>query len=304
MKVGTYAVGHQPDPLKTGIRPEIRVVEGDWGGARPEEIELVLNIVADQILIHFPGRKLSPITVSPTAHNPVVLFQKSADDRYQVHLAAKGQKWAEYIYEFSHELFHIVANYQNNAPPKTATHLWLEESLCESASVYTLKKLSLTWEETPPVIAWASYASTLKQFTRRLLGEQQHYLPPDLSLTRWLEENERYLITDPYLRDKNALVANLFLPLLEQNQDWEAIAFLNGAEHVDHLAFRDYLAGWHERTPPEHQELTRRAMQIFGFQSPVVPARTETSNETQGERNSLSEHVNTASSKNSAKERG
>ena len=273
IKVSLSGKGNKSGSLLSRERPEIHVVAGDWDGATPEEIEAVLNVVADELLAHFPETIISPIIVSPTQRNPVVLFQKSADDKYQVHLAAKGTKWAEYIYEFSHELFHILANYQKHAPPKSSTHLWLEESLCESASVYTLKKLSLVWAESPARAEWASYAPTLKQFTQRVVGEQRHYLPAKVSLAKWIRENEVSLINDPYLRDKNALVANLFLPLLEQNQDWEAVAFLNTVGRIDQVPLRDYLAGWHQRTPSEHQELTRQVMHIFESQPLALSAK-------------------------------
>ena len=275
VKVSQLGKGNKSGSLQSHERAEIHVAEGDWDGAKTEEIEAVLHVVADEILGHFPDRKLSPITVSPTQRNPVVLFQKSANDEYQVHLSAKGTKWAEYIYEFSHELFHILANYQNHAPRGMPTHLWLEESLCETASVYTLKKLSLAWAETPPRAEWASYASTLKQYTGRVIGEQRHYLPANVSLTKWMQENEPRMMNDPYLRDKNALVANLFLPLLEQNHDWEAVAFLNTTDRIDQRALADYLADWHQRTPFEHQGLTRRVMQMFATQSAVFASDRE-----------------------------
>ena len=298
LKVSPSGKGHKPSAHLSGGRFQIHVVDGDWEGAKAEEIEAVLNVVADQLLIHFPQRELGPIAVSPTQRNPVVLFQKSAGDEYQVHLSAKGTRWAEYIYEFSHELFHILANYQNHAASSTATHLWLEESLCETASIYTLKKLSATWSEVPSRAEWASYAPTLKQYTGRVIAEQRHYLPPDVSLTKWLRENEPRMANDPYLRDENALVANLFLPLLEQNEDWEAIAFLNTTDRIEKLAFRDFLADWHQRTPPEHQGLTRRVMQLFTPQSTLLASDPRENND---EDNSRSQPVTDTSLSNSIK---
>ena len=249
----------------------IRVEGGGWDGAKPEEIESLLYAVADTLLAHFPQRKLNPIVVSSTLQGPIVLYQKGPQNEYQVHLAAKGTRWAEYVYEFSHEMFHILANYENHAPPKFASHLWFEETLCEAVSLYTLRQLSLSWKQFPPRAEWASYAPTLNGFTGRVQNEPHRQLPANTSLAQWFRENGPLLLENPYLRGKNELVANLFLPILEHNQDWQAVGFLNSGMQQGKMGFYDYLASWHSRTPPEHQEFTRLAMRMFHFDAPEKP---------------------------------
>lgn len=246
----------------------IRVEPGEWGDAKPEEIETLLYAVADKLLTHFPERQLNPIVVSPTRQGPIVLYQKGPENEYQVHLAAKGKRWAEFVYEFSHELFHILANYENHAPPRIASHLWFEETMCEAVSLYTLRQLSATWEQSPPRAEWASYASTLNGYTGRVLNEPHRQLPANTSLAQWFRENGPQLLENPYLRGKNELIANLFLPILEHNQDWQAVGFLNLDASQQKMGFYDYLASWHSRTPPEHQEFTRLAMRMFHFDAP------------------------------------
>lgn len=253
-------------------RLAIRVADGDWGGAKPEEIETLLYAVADKLLTHFPERQLNPIVVSPTRLGPIVLYKKGPENEYQVHLAAKGKRWAEFVYEFSHELFHILANYENHAPPKIASHLWFEETLCEAVSLYTLRQLSASWEQSPPRAEWASYAPTLNGYTGRVLNEPHRQLPANTSLAQWFRENGPLLLENPYLRGKNELIANLFLPILEHNQDWQAVGFLNLDASQQKMGFYDYLASWHSRTPPEHQEFTRLAMRMFHFDAPETGA--------------------------------
>lgn len=251
----------------------IQVADGEWGDAKPEEIETLLYAVADQLLVHFPERQLNPIVVSPTRQGPIVLYQKGPANEYQVHLAAKGRRWAEFVYEFSHELFHILANYENHAPPKMAPHLWFEETLCETVSLYTLRQLSASWALSPPRAEWASYASTLNGFTGRVLNEPHRQLPAGTSLAQWFRENGPLLLENPYQRGKNELIANLFLPILEHNQDWQAISFLNAELPQQKMAFYDYLADWHSRTPPAHQEFTRLALRMFHFDAPASGER-------------------------------
>lgn len=251
----------------------IRVAAGEWGDAKPDEIETLLYAVAEQLLAHFPERQLNPIVVSPTRLGPIVLYQKGPENEYQVHLAAKGKNWAEFVYEFSHELFHILANYENHAPPKIASHLWFEETLCEAVSLYTLRQLSASWEQSPPRAEWASYAPTLNGYTGRVLNEPHRQLPASTSLAQWFRENGPLLLENPYLRGKNELIANLFLPILEHSQDWQAVGFLNLDASQQKMGFYDYLASWHSRTPPAHQEFTRLAMRMFHFDAPETGER-------------------------------
>ncbi|OGB25104.1 MAG: hypothetical protein A3I66_23025 [Burkholderiales bacterium RIFCSPLOWO2_02_FULL_57_36] len=249
----------------------IHVSNGDWNGADPKEIETLLNAIAAEMLSHFPERQLAPIEVFPTEHRPVVLYQKGPANQYQVYLAAKGSHWGEYIYEFSHELFHILANYEYHALHGGAQHQWFEEMMCEAASLYNLKRMSLAWKTSDLRTAWASYAPTLDKFTQRALNELHRQLPENTSLTQWFHENESALLSNPYMRVKNEMVAMLFLPLLEQNRDWSAVGFLNPPINQRAMRFYDYLAGWYRNTPAANRNFVVQAMTLFEFQIPVTP---------------------------------
>lgn len=248
--------------------PPIRVMEGAWGNADPGQIELLLNAVADEMLVHFPGRKLDPIVVSPSQHGPVVLYQKGPENEYQVLLAAKDQQWAEYVYEFSHELFHVLANYEYHSPPHHAPHQWFEEMLCETVSLYMLKHFSLASTASPPLPEWGDYIPTLQAFTQRALSEPHRQLPADVSFEQWFRKNGPTLVSRPYLREKNELMANLFLPFLEQHSDWRAVTYLNINAPQDDSSFYNFFVNWYRTTPPAHRKLVGEAMQIFRFKKP------------------------------------
>lgn len=251
----------------------IRVLDGDWGNARPDEIEVLLNAVAEELLAHFPGRELNPIVVSPSRSGPVVLYQKGPGNEYQVLLAARGNQWAEYVYEFSHELFHILANYEHHAPPRQARHQWFEEMLGESVSLYTLKRFSRMWEHSPPRDEWRGYAPDMRRFTHRALSEPHRTLPKNISFQTWFRENGPVLVKKPYLREKNELVATFFLPLLEQDPDWRALAYLNLEAPQGESSFYEHLASWYHATPEQHRHFVRHAMRVFHFDEPVEDLR-------------------------------
>jgi len=277
---GELKLVHQHNRIGTETQvspaPAIRVADGDWGDARPQEIALLLNAIAAELLSHFPGKRLDPIVVSHSQQGPVVLYQKGPANQYHIQLAAKDKRWGEYIYEFSHELFHILANYEYHAPAQGMRHQWFEETLCETVSLYTLKKLSLTWEQSPPRAEWASYGPELKKFTWRALSEPHRQLPENTSLAQWFQENGASLMSQPYLREKNEMVAMLFLPLLEQNPNWQAVGYLNLDQPREGSSFYDYLAGWYRKTPSTHRELVSRAMTLFQFSPPVASDHAST----------------------------
>jgi hypothetical protein len=247
----------------------VRVASGEWGNATPDEIEVLLNAVAVEMLKHFPGHQLDPIVVTPSRSGPVVLYQKGAQHEYQILLAAKGDHWAEYVYEFSHELFHVLANYEYHAPPRKARHQWFEEMLCETVSLYMLKRFSLTWEQSPPKEEWRYYAGDLHRFTQRALNEPHRQLPGNISFQQWFQRHGPVLATRPYLREQNELVATLFLPLFEHAPDWRAIAYLNLDVPEGESSFYDYLAHWYRKTPERHRRFISDAMELFHFKPPA-----------------------------------
>jgi hypothetical protein len=267
---------HAQQPRKSGMQAQsnrsfaIQVTDGGWGEAKPEEVELLLNAIAAELLSHFLEKQLDPMIVSHSQQGPVVLYQKGPTNQYQIYLAAGDRRWGEYIYEFSHELFHILANYEYHAPAEGARHRWFEEMLCETVSLYTLKKLSLSWEQSAPRAEWASYAPELSRFTWRALSEPHRQLPENTSFAQWFQENGSSLVGRPYEREKNELVAMLFLPLLEQHADWRAVGYLNLDPLQRDASFYDYLAGWHARTPRADRELPSQAMRLFHFRPPAA----------------------------------
>lgn len=261
----------------SGTRPgfSIHVSDGDWGNAQPAEIESLLNAITAEMLTHFPGRQLAPIEIFPTSRRPVVLYQKGPQNQYQVYLAAKGRHWGEYIYEFSHELFHILANYENHALSGKGRHLWFEEMLSEAASLYNLKRLSAAWKIAVPDKEWSSYVPALNRFTQRALNEPHRRLPENTSLAEWFRDHEESLLGNPHLRAKNEMVAMVFLPLLEQNRDWSAIGFLNPPIEQSPASFQEYLADWYKNTPESNRDFVIHALNLFEFHLP--PARTTAS---------------------------
>jgi len=233
----------------------IKVEGGGWGNVSRETIEAVLYSVADELLSRLPKKLSTPIVVTHTDSSPVVLYERGSKGEYQVHLHASEKNWHLYTYEFAHELCHILSNYEENLGPGGSKYnQWFEETLCETASLYTLKNLASTWKDSPPSPELSATADKLSRFFDLLISEGHRRLPPHSPLAAWLDNNEERLRHDPYQRQKNEVVANLLLPLFEANPEhWETLSYLNLDPKDARSSLQDYLRNWYDNAPAEHR---------------------------------------------------
>lgn len=255
---------------------DIRVEGGGWGNAGKDSIQTVLYSVADELMSRLPKKLSAPIVVTHTDTNPIALYDRGANGEYLVHLHAKGENWHLYVYEFAHELCHILSNYEENAGID-AEHYnqWFEETLCETASLFTLKNLASTWKTSPPSPEWALHADRLQRFFDLLISEGHRRLPAHTPLATWLRDNEEHMRRNPYLRDKNEVVANLLLPLFDGHPDkWDALSYLNLRPGEARNSLRDYLQDWYRNAPTEHKAFVASVLNMFrlGEVAPTIAA--------------------------------
>lgn len=252
------------DSRKIGL--DIRVEGGGWGTARKEAIESVLYAVADELMSHLPQKLSVPIVVTHTDANPIALYQRGGNGEFLIHLHAKGENWHLYVYEFAHELCHVLSNYDENTAEGEAKRYnqWFEETLCETASLFTLKSLAATWRNAPPGSEWARQADKLQRFYELLVNEGHRRLPMHTPLASWLRDNEDGMRSNPYLRDKNELVANLLLPLFDNHpEQWDAIRYLNLDPSDARNSLHDYLQDWYRNAPTEHKSFITSVLDMF-----------------------------------------
>lgn len=258
------------DAAAPGKRIAITVAPGAWGTADLPDIRQLLDAVAAEFDSHVadqPAPRLN-IRVVPRGTSPRVLYERGPAGEYVVHLSARDQRWYQYAYQFAHELCHIVSNFDHKemvGDEAVADNQWFEESLCETASLFTLKQLARHWTATPPAGQWAAQAPVFAAYAQYLQSEP-HRLAATQAPARWYRENQAALRADPYLRDKNEQAAALLLPLFEQAPvRWQAIAYLNRHKAGAAQSFDAYLADWHAACPAAHRELVRQTRALFGF---------------------------------------
>jgi hypothetical protein len=250
----------------------IKVQGKGWGNVRNDAIESVLYSVADQLLSRLPQKLTVPIIVTHTDSSPVALYERGEGGEYLVQLHAQGTNWHLYTYEFAHELCHILANYEKNVGPGVSkNNQWFEETLCETASLFTLKSLAATWEGAELLPDGSMKPDQLRRFFDLLIAEGHRQLPPHTPLSAWLASNEEHLRRDPYLRKKNEVVANLLLPLFERDpENWATLSYINLDPADAHGSLSDYLSHWYQNAPDEHKAFITGVLSLFDMQG-VMP---------------------------------
>ena len=144
-------------PRRLIIRP---APKAPWD-ASLRDVEKVLYSAADELWRYFPERSLPPLLVEPKG-GPIVLFRRGPEGEYYVRLNTGNTYWSQYAFQFAHEFGHVLCGYREGE----RCNKWFEESLCETASLFALRGMSLTWKSDPPYPNWKSYAPALRDYAK------------------------------------------------------------------------------------------------------------------------------------------
>jgi hypothetical protein len=256
-------------------RPAIRVVKGDWGRASARDIAAVLDSAAAELWGHVADRRPLAIVVVPVAGHPRVLYEKTQSGEYVVGLSVRDRRWSQYAYQFAHELCHLMANFDqrmSDAGALLTRHQWFEETLCEAAALFTLRRMAVTWESSPPFAHWRSYAPWLREFANLTIAAEPTREDHAAALASWFAANRQTLTHDPYARELNDVCAAALLPLFEaEPEQWNAVRYLNREGSAGAATFPEYLERWHGSAPARHRPLIEELAAAFGLARPGSP---------------------------------
>jgi hypothetical protein len=241
----------------------IRIEPGGWGDARPDEIAAVLDSAAREVVVHIPKLPPTPILVEPASGHPFTLYHRSQGDEHMVRLSARDRHWYEFVYEFSHELCHILCDH---ARYRHREERWFEESLCELASIFILRRMAVSWRRSPPRASWANHADNFREYADDLLAEDHRQLPGGVQLKDWYRANAEYLRLNAWDREKNELVASCLLSVFEDRPEgWGAVPYLYPSGGGPVQSFELHLRGWLRRAPDPLRPLIRAVADRFGI---------------------------------------
>ena len=246
---------------KQGKAPEIKLIEKNWGEANNANVLAVLRSTARQLFPHSGRNDWDAIHVGRSSKGPIVLFRRGNQGQYFVNLNRGNRFWCQYAFQFSHEIGHILCGYKEG----DQSNHWFEETLCETASLFALNKLSEDWKTNPPYSNWKSYADAFKKYARERIDK--HPWPEDLSMADWFEKEKEDLAKNATNRQRNLMVAIRLLPFFEDDPTgWTAVSALNTKKDKKKRSFETYLRDWKEGCKTdEHRAFVRKMAKAFGF---------------------------------------
>lgn len=238
--------------------PKIEVV-GTFGDAQPNDIAAVLRSAVGELSRYLPQRKDDLIRVAYSKEGPIVLYDRGPNREYQVRLNVEGRYWSQFAYQYAHEHCHILCNYRAGKNPNK----WFEESLCELASIFVIRRMSHTWQENPPYPNWKSYHASLAKYAEEHVAGKG--LPAGKTLAEWYREQEAELRKTATDRPRNQIVALALLPLFEKEPaHWLAVDSLNSKESSADQPFAEYLENWHAAAPASERTFIAKIAHEFG----------------------------------------
>jgi hypothetical protein len=263
------SIVHAADKSRASeLRPiNIRVQAGGFGVASASDINAVLQSTAAELLRYWPRTQLPSIDVYHRADHPQTDSRRAAGNQIAIGLTARDNHWAQYSFQFAHECCHALINYSNNdrglMRDRRYANLWLEESLCETASLFTLRALSRSWLIAPPYAAWRNYAPWFSAYAEERLALPEHHLPAGTPFVVWFRANERALRQDPARRDRDTIVAAQLLSIFEkQPRGWGALAFFRRTANPNQ-SLSQHFTKWRSACPRELQRFVRKLAAVF-----------------------------------------
>jgi hypothetical protein len=253
----------------SALKPlDIHVQANGFGRASSADVAAVLQSAALEIWRYCLHTKLDGIDVYYRPDHPQTDFKRAPSGRIGIGLSAHDTHWAQYGFQFAHEFCHALANFGSNPQqsvryPRHA-NLWLEESLCETASLFVLRAMSRSWRNAPPYPAWQSYAPWLKDYAEQRLALPEHLLPAGTPFLVWFHKNQAALRQNSDMRDRNTMIAIQLLPTFEaEPRGWEAVTFLNRGSSNAEESLAQHFVEWRSQCPKDLRPFVSRLAAVF-----------------------------------------
>jgi len=255
-------------PAPAGRALDLRIAPGF--GAAEADLRAVLTSAADEIWRHCPATtwQVSGFHVFRNPQSPITLFDHTADGRISIGLNSQDTRWCQYAFQFAHEFAHALAGHSNDWRKTSIrghrANNWLEESLCETASLFSLRAMGKSWLTEPPYPHWKDYSASLTSYAAERLATTARELPAGTRFSAWFEENQTPMRATSTLREKNNQVAAALLPLFEaEPAGWETLTALNLGAPALEATLQDHLHAWHRQVPAAQRSFVAKLARVF-----------------------------------------
>jgi hypothetical protein len=235
-------------------------IAGEWPHSQSTVTSALLNNIV-QTFSDLTYRETMPkllVINEPNRDCPMVNFEKIGEQTVVFLCTSSGNLWSQIAYQLSHELCHIHANF---AEQQGHTFKWLEESICELASLCNMNMMGQEWLTDAPLPYMSSYAESLSEYVQNRINQ----ISMPVQFNEWLEDNIKELKSNQYLRENNNVIAYKLMPIFnEDNKAWRAVGFMNkwAVNYDDSLS--DYFSAWELNCPDDLKETVKAIARELG----------------------------------------
>lgn len=236
--------------LPLGIVPSYRL-EIPYGETAEscQEFACVLECITLLFKQHIPEVGTKPLTITIKHGDD---YPQCRRDLQTVFLDTVPTEYSQIAYQYSHELCHYII------PADVTNELrWLEECICQAASLYFMHLLSLLWKKLNITITRENGDFIGQYFADYANNNALNFVSFDLTDPKELV----YLQTHCYDRLKNRFVANKLMPIfIHYSETWKAVPTLCCIHEAD---LQQALAAWIQLAPASSQPGLQKIQELF-----------------------------------------
>jgi hypothetical protein len=243
-------------------------VKDEFGSAPPANIEALLRSAADAIWRHCPQTTFlgTGFAVYRNAKYPITHFQPDKEGRIVIGLSTGDLYWAQYGFQFGHEFCHALLDHTDARQwhKVEQANQWLDESLCETASLFVLRAMSESWQTRPPYRNWKDFAPRLASYAQDRIDQTAALLPTGTSFAAWFAAELPGLRERWSQRDKNTLIASQLLPLFEADPaGWESLPAMRLGTRDARKPLDQHFAEWKTNAPERSRPFIAKIAKVF-----------------------------------------
>lgn len=230
--------------------PLIRFL-GDWGDGDAELAARICTLAMDEALRHLTPGEIAGlprlIEIVQDRRGPFAALAEPGLPVVTLHLNTRDRRWAQYVFQFGHELGHVMANYRR-VDFRTNPHQWLEEACCGALTIFCMDRMGRRAMADPasPVHGLAAELIQYAEDRRRDYERDGVVVAPQ----RWLAAHAAELSAARGLvAPATAFVTWLERHFQEQPKLIPSLRYLNQWSPTEVGSLGSHLQRWRERAP-------------------------------------------------------
>ncbi len=257
-------------------------------GVHLRKMRLVASSAAGQLSSYCNLDEFPQIVVYSRPSGPFCEFDRDTKGRVRIGLNTRPTSYSQIAFQFSHEFCHAIMTHSFEGQLKNSLHSnhWLEESFCEAASLFTLRRMAVDWRNSREFQSWRTdkgtlYAPEHHVYAQDRINKSLTLLSETVEFREWFSEREQLLRKNPIIlaagisahediRDQYTVIATHLLGLLESApENWAAIRYFNLVPHKEDKSLGELLFEWKALATEKLHPFLEQVERLFLGTAPI-----------------------------------